>query len=239
MMRVYPMAYATGKVRSCLSTATLIMVLGLGCVGEAAETQPRDEPGAFVSDSSRIKHPAALHLPIGYGHRHGEEQVRKMQSLAQAAMTAAEQDVLALIEDKHGLPVAMPCPKCGGFALDFALAAPRALTCRECSAVVDSEAFPATGSVTGPNGLGKTVTYAYHQEGKRRYFVEPRIRYCRHHVLAEVCRAVAYQYHVTEDEKYAKQACDCCSLPSTRRTARAKSRSCARHSNKSSSNHLN
>jgi len=122
-----------------------------------------------------------------------------LAALAEQVLALGRDRVVAMISEQHGLEYDMPCPHCDGFKMTFDLAAPERLTCGECRKTVDETTFQLDQTLTGPNLLGETVTYRYHQDGNTLYTIPARIRWLRHDRLAEAARALAERYQASHD----------------------------------------
>lgn len=150
----------------------------------------------FTPDSSAVQHPVLAHMARD---RRLVKEADYLGQLADQVLALGAARTTALILPQHGLDYDMPCPHCGAFRLEFVLAAPDRLTCRECGMVVDEHTLPLDQSLTGQNLLGETVTYHYHQREHTLFPIPARIRFLRHERLAEAARALAERYHQNRD----------------------------------------
>lgn len=176
----------------------LLSLLAASFTGAAGSAAP-----AFVPDSSQIEHPAALHLVTD---RRLEKEPQAMEELARTALELGEERVLSLIRTEHGLDRKMLCPGCGSAELTFSLKEPEAVRCSECRVAITEAAFPPTGEVSGPNSRGEYITYRFFKKGTTEHFITAHARLRCHLTLAEASRALAWMYHTTREEKYARLA---------------------------------
>ena len=162
--------------------------------------------GACAADglaSSRIEHPAALHL---VSDRRLKRSPEETQELVRQAMALDEAQITALILPRHGFAAPLDCPACSCQKLDFSLAEPNRLTCPECRGTLTSDTLPINQELTGKNPLGETVTYRCAILRRNPVCVAGRIRFRRHHTLARAARALGETYQSTESAGLAGRA---------------------------------
>ncbi len=159
---------------------------------------------AYESDSSRVKHPAALHV-LKDNTRDAKMADETLHETVAPVMDWTDDKLRSMIGEINGFS-GCKCPNCGEFELAFTLEEPQQITCNNCGIVYPNEKFPCDQTVEATNPLGGKVTYAVRVQDGYQYFIPAKVRRERHQALSQVCLAAARLYHRTGEEKYAHLA---------------------------------
>ena len=160
-------------------------------------------PAAEALASARIQHLAASHLVSDRRLKRGPAETAE---LVRQAMAFDESQLRELVQLRHGFATSLECPVCDCQKLTFSLAEPDRLTCSECKAVLTPDTLPIDQELTGTNSLGETVTYRCATRRRNPVCVAGRLRFLRHHTLAQAARALGETYQSTGDAALAARA---------------------------------
>lgn len=160
----------------------------------------------YVPDSSKVRHPAALHVLLDNSGDRNRTQEELIASVA-GVMALDEAGVAALVSRDNGF-ASVRCPVCNGYVSRFDLSDPDHVYCTQCEAAFpDPNKYPETYPHTGRNISGEPVEWHYYaKDGKGyEYFFTAVLRNARHTYLEAKAGDLGRLYNMTGDERYARR----------------------------------
>ncbi len=161
---------------------------------------------SFTGHCYEVEHP--VYAPTG--------DVAELTESVEKVMQTTDEQIRLLIQEKTDFN-RVGCENCRGGAeagraalFEWSIDSPHQVTCSHCGHVYPSDEYPMDKTIAIVNPIGETQEYHYHQaDDGRAYFWDAKIRGFIKGYFARQAKDLAVLYHLTGEQKYARQIrCD-------------------------------